>query len=164
MISVNRRRDFAAAVFVLALCIGFLLWARTYQGTSATMPVLVAWGTIALTLVDVVSQLDVPFGRWLRRLVTAEKIVEWKLEGEDEVPASRVALSIFWVFAYLAALLLVGFIIATSIYMFLYMVIHGRRSILFSALATAATTLTIWLTFVVLFKYPLYHGMLFGGQ
>lgn len=163
MIRVARPREFATAAFVLALSIGFLLWARTYPAPSSTMPILVAWGTIVLALIDVISQTDTLFGRWLRRLVTAEKIVEWKLEGDEDIPAIRVFLSVFWVFAYLAALLLVGFIVATSIYMLLYMIIHGRRNYLFSALATAATTLTIWLTFVVLFKYPLYPGLLFGG-
>ncbi len=158
-----RQREFWAAMFVLALSIGFLLWARTYPALAGGMPVLVAWGTIVLALIDVASQFETPFGRWLRRLVTADKIVEWKMDGDEDVPVSRIALSIFWVLAYLAALFLVGFIIATPIYILLYMVIHGGRSIRDSALASAATTLTIWLVFVVLFRYPLYPGLLFGG-
>ncbi len=158
-----RQREFWAAMFVLALSIAFLLWARKYPAPAGTMPVLVAWGTILLALVDVASQFETPFGRWLRRLVTADRIVEWKMEGDEDLPVSRIALSVFWVLAYLAALFFVGFIIATPVYIFLYMVIHGGRSIRDSVLAAAATTLTIWLVFVVLFRYPLYPGLLFGG-
>lgn len=158
-----RQREFWAAMFVLALSIGFLLWARRYPGVSGAMPVLVAWGTIVLALVDVVSQFKTPFGRWLRRLVTADRIVEWKMEGDEDASARRILLSIAWVAGYLAALFLIGFLIATPIYIFFYMVIHGGRRLRDSALTAAATTLMIWLTFVVLFRYPLYKGLLFGG-
>ena len=158
-----RQREFWAAMFVLALSVTFLLWARTYPAAAGKMPVLVAWGTIVLALVDVASQFETPSGRWLRRLVTADKIIEWKMDGAEDVSVSRIALSVFWLLAYFAALFLVGFIIATPIYIFLYMVIHGGRSIRDSALASAATTLTIWLVFVFLFRYPLYPGVLFGG-
>ena len=104
-----------------------------------------------------------------RRLVvstakqTAEKIVEWKMEGDEDAALTRILLAVAWVVAYLAALFLTGFMIATPIYVLLYMLIHGGRSLRDSALAAAATTLTIWLTFVVLFRYPLYPGVLFGG-
>jgi len=156
-----RQREFWTAMLVLVLSVGFLLWARTYPGTPGAMPVLVAWGTIALVLIDLVSQFETPFGRWLRRLVTADRIVEWKMEGEDDVPLRRIILAIAWVVGYLGALFLVGFIIATPIYIFFYMAIHGGRSLRDSALASTAVTLTIWLVFVVLFRYPLYAGLLF---
>lgn len=157
-----RQREFWAALFVLALSVAFLLWARTYPGMSGAMPVLVAWGTIVLSLIDVVSQLETPFGRWLHRLVTADRIVEWKMEGDEDTPLARVLFSVAWVLGYLAALFLAGFLAATPIYIFLYMVIHGGRGLRDSALTAAATTLTIWLVFVVLFRYPLYGGLLFG--
>ena len=56
-----------------------------------------------------------------------------------------------------------GFLIATPVYMFLYMLLHGEHSLRNSVLLTAGTTLTIWLTFEVAFKYQLYPGVLFGG-
>lgn len=158
-----RQREFWAAVLVLVLSIGFLIWAKTYSPTPGAVPVLVAWGTIVLSLIDIVSQFQTPFGRWVRRLITADKIVEWKMEGDEDAFGSRIALSLAWLSGYLAALFLVGFIIATPIYIFGYMVIHGRRSVRDSVLASAATTLTIWLVFVKLFRYPLYGGLLFDG-
>ena len=158
-----RQRQFWSAISVLVLSIGFLLWAKTYPDDSGAVPVLVAWGTIVLAIIDVISQFETSFGRWVRRLITADKIVEWKMEGDETASVPRVLLSVAWVGAYLVALFLIGFIIATPIYVLLYMLIHGGRSLRDSALAAAATTLTIWLTFVVLFRYPLYPGVLFGG-
>ena len=158
-----RQREFWSAVVVLVLSIGFLLWARTYPDDARAMPVLVACGTIILSLIDIISQFETPFGRKVRYLITADKIVEWKMEGDEEAAFSRILLSVAWLVGYLVGLFLVGFIIATPIYIFFYMVLHGRRSMRDSALTAAGATLMIWLTFVVLFKYPLYEGLLFGA-
>jgi len=158
-----RQREFWAAILVLALSVGYLLWAKTYPPAAGAVPVLVAWATIVLSIIDAVSQFETPLGRWVRRLVTAERIVEWKMEGDEDAALTRILLSVVWLAAYLAGLFLIGFIIATPIYILLYMRIHGGRSLRDSALAAVAITLAIWLTFVVLFRYPLYPGVLFGG-
>jgi hypothetical protein len=163
MTGMVRWRHFGAALFMLSISVGFLLWAQSYPGNAGGMPVLVAWIMIALTLIDAVSQLETPFGRWLRRLVTAERIVEWKPEGDEDASLGRVLLSIGWVAGYVVLVYLVGYLISTPVYMFLYMVLHGQHSVRNSALVTAGTTLAIWLTFEVAFKYPLYPGILFGG-
>jgi hypothetical protein len=163
MIAVANRRNLATALFVLAGSIVFLLWARTYPAQARAVPELVAWATIALTVIDVIIQFDTAPSRWLRRLVTAEKIVEWKLEGEEDASLTRVLLAVAWVAGYVTLLYFVGFLISTPIYVLLYMIFHGGHSIRNSILMSAGTTLSIWLVFEVLFKYPLYPGSLFGG-
>jgi hypothetical protein len=156
-------RELGPALFLLVGSIGFLLWTYAYPGRSGAMPGLVAWITIALSLIDVAIQFDTAPSRALRRMVTAKRIVEWKLEGEEDASFSRIALSIAWVVGYVCLLYFVGFLIATPVYMFLYMLLHGRHTVRNSIVLTAATTMTIWLTFEVAFKYPLYPGVLFGG-
>jgi hypothetical protein len=163
MIAVLNRKNLATGLFVLAGCIVFLLWARSYSAQSRAMPELIAWVTIALTLIDIVIQFDTAPSRWLRRLVAAEKVVEWKLEGEEEASLTKVMLAIGWVAGYVILLYFVGFYISTPIYVLLYMIFHGGHSIRNSVLMAAGTTLAIWLTFQVLFQYPLYPGSLFGG-
>jgi hypothetical protein len=158
-----RPREFCTGVFVLASSIGFLIWASTYPGEAGAVPRLVAWLAIALATVDVVSQFETPFGLWVRRIVTADRIIEWKMEGEEEASLTRLLLSVGWLLAYLGALFLVGFLIATPAYILLYMTIHGGRSLRDGALAAVAITLVLWLTFVWLFKYPLYEGILLGA-
>jgi hypothetical protein len=163
MIAVINWRNLATALLVLAGAIVVLLWARSYSGQARAMPELVAWATIALTLIDVIIQFDTAPSQWLRRLVTAERIVEWKLEGEEEAGLGKIMLAIGWVAGYIVLLYFVGFLIATPIYVLFYMIFHGGHSIRDSVLVSVGTTLAIWLTFEVLFKYPLYPGSLFGG-
>ena len=163
MTSSVKWRELGPALFVLAGSIGFLFWTRAYPGRSSAMPELVAWVTIALSLIDVIIQFDTAPSRTLRRLVTANRIVEWKTEGEEDASFARIVVSIAWVVGYVVLLYFVGFMIATPIYMFFYMLIHGGHSLRNSVLMTAATTLAIWLTFEIAFKYPLYPGVLFGG-
>jgi hypothetical protein len=163
MMPAVRHREFYTGVFVLALSIGFLLWASTYTGEAGAVPKLVAWLAIALALIDVVSQFETPFGRWVRRIVTADRIIAWKMEGDEDASLKRVLLSIGWLLAYLCALFFVGFLIATPLYILLYMRLHGGRSIRDGVLASVGITLVLWVTFVWLFKYPLYEGIVFGA-
>lgn len=158
-----RWRDFGAALFVLAMGIGFLAWAKTYPPRTASVPVLVAWLTIALAVIDAIAQTETLLGRLLRRLITAENVIEWTPDGDTSAAWTKSLVSLVWVFAYLGALLLLGFLVATPVYIFLYMLLHGKRSVKASALGAAITTLFIWVTFAVAFRYPLYPGLLFGG-
>jgi Tripartite tricarboxylate transporter TctB family len=155
-------RNLGAALFILAISVVFVFWSRTYSGQTRTVPELVAWIAVVLALIDVVIQFDTASSRWLRALVSAKRIVEWKVDGDDATLPS-VLLSIGWVVGFVVILYFVGFLIATPTYVLLYMIFHGGHSVRNSALAAAGTTLMIWLTFVVLFKYPLYEGVLFGA-
>lgn len=155
--------DFGAALAVLAIGVWFLLWARTYPPKTAEVPALVAWLTIVLALVDAAARTETALGRALRRVVSAKQVIEWQAEGEREAGLRRVAWSIFWVLAYLAGVVLAGFLAATPAYIFLYMKLHGRRSAPGAALAGLGTTAALWLIFELAFRYPLYPGMLFGG-
>ena len=161
---IQRWRNLAPALVVLAIGVGMLIWSQAFSPRARLVPVLASWLAIALALIDAASQLDTAWGRRIRRLVTARNVVEWKMDGEAEAGARRGAVAIGWVLGYLLLLALVGFLLATPAYMFLYMLIHGVRSLRDSALAAAATTFAIWLTFEVAFRYPLYPGLLFGGE
>lgn len=156
-------RDFAAALLTLALGVGFLLWAHSYPPKAAAVPKLVAWITIVLALIDAAANTETAAGRVLRRLTGSENAIEWKTEGEREASSRRIASSIFWVLAYLASVVLAGFLLATPAYIFLYMTLHGARSALAGGIAALATTFGVWVVFQVLFRYPLYPGLLFGG-
>ena len=156
-------RDFGAALVVLAAAIAFLAWARSYSAEEAAAPALVAWLTLVLSLVDAVARTETRAGRLLGRLVSVGHVVEWRAGSEAEAGARRVLASVFWVLAYLAGVLVVGFLVATPAYVFLYMALYGRKRLRSSALGALLTTAAIWGTFELLFRYPLYPGALFGG-
>jgi hypothetical protein len=155
--------DFGAALIVLAIGVGFLLWAQTYPPKAAEVPVLVAWLTIVLALMDAAARTETALGRGLRRLVSAEQVIEWKADGDGEASPRRVASSVAWLLAYLVGVALVGFLVATPLYILLYVKLHGGHAARTGALAAAGTTLGVWVVFQLLFRYPLYPGLLFGG-
>ena len=163
MIGITNWRDFGAALFVLVAAVIFMVWTQTFPARATAMPTFVAWLTIALGLIDLIAQTETGLGRLLRRFVKAEQVIEWKAQGDEEAGWDRVVLSVLWIVGYLAGVYFMGFLLTTPIYVFLYMVLHGGKSLLAGGLSAIATTLLIWLTFEVAFKYPLYPGVLFGG-
>jgi hypothetical protein len=156
-------RDFSAALIVLAIGIGFLIWARTYPPRAAEVPTLIAWITIVLALIDAISRTETGMGRVFRRFASNENVIEWKVEGDDIAGSRRIASASLWVLGYLAGVAVLGFFLMTPVYIFLYMKLHGGKSLLASVITAAATTIAIWLMFGVMFNYPLYPGILFGG-
>jgi hypothetical protein len=157
-------RDFSASLVVLAVGVGFLLWALTYEWSAAEVPILVASMTIILGAIDAISQTKTKLGRIVRRFVASQKIIEWKAEGDEEAATSRINSAIFWILAYVAGVVLIGFVLMTPIYVFLYMKLHGGKSLLASAITAALTAMSIYIAFEIVFKYPLYSGILFGGR
>lgn len=155
--------DFGAALVVLAIGLAFLAWAQTYPPKAAEVPTLVAWLTIVLALIDAAARTETALGRVLRRLVSAEQVIEWKADGDGEASPRRVASSVAWLLAYVAGVALVGFLVATPLYIFLYVKLHGGHAARAGAAAAMGTTLGVWLVFQLLFRYPLYAGLLFGG-
>lgn len=156
-------RELGAALVTLALGAGFLAWAHAYPPKAAAVPKLVAWITIVLAVIDLAANTETRLGRVLRRLTGSENAIEWKVEGEREAGSRRIGSSIFWVLAYLAGVVLAGILPATAAYIFFYMKLHGGRSMLAAASTAVGTTLGVWLAFELLFRYPLYPGLLFGG-
>jgi hypothetical protein len=156
--------DFCAALVVLVIGVGFLAWAQSYPPQAGAVPTLVAWLTIVLALIDAAARTETALGRVLRRLVSAEQVIEWKAEGDDGAASPRrVASSVFWLLAYLAGVALAGVLVATPLYIFLYVKLHGGHSARAGVVAALGTTLAVWLVFQLLFRYPLYPGLLFGG-
>jgi hypothetical protein len=63
----------------------------------------------------------------------------------------------------LIALYLIGFLLGTLVYVFAFLRLSGKRSLISSLLVAAAATGFIYLLFVVLLQYKLYPGLLLGA-
>jgi Tripartite tricarboxylate transporter TctB family len=159
-----RWRGLGPALISLAIGIVFLIWARTYPPRMNAMPQLVGWIMIVLASIDVVAQLDTPVSGVLRRVAGMDPSTANPARREPrEAELATIGQALGWIAGYVALVFLAGFLAATPIYIFLYMLVHGRKSIRLSAMTAVVTTFTIWLTFEILFRYPLYPGLLFGG-
>ena len=152
----------AASACVLALGVLFLIWAQGYAPRTREVPVLAAWLTIALALIDAAAQFETPWGRLVRRFVTARNVIAWKPSGEAG-GWDRAAASVLSVLGYVAALVMFGVYIATPAYVVFYMVLYGRKSPRQAVVAAVALTLALWLVFDLGFRYTLYNGMIFGA-
>ncbi|HXF54047.1 MAG TPA: tripartite tricarboxylate transporter TctB family protein [Hyphomicrobiaceae bacterium] len=159
MTRISRLRRFGPSLIVLTIGVVFLLWAQIYPRNTGTVPTLVAILTIALGLLDLAGQSDTGLGRTIAKFVGRA--------GEEEEPKKTgwrpVLFSVLWPLGYVAATIYAGFLLVTPLYIFLYMWTYGGKSLLASAVSATVTTVSIWLTFEVLFRYPLYPGVLFGG-
>ena len=156
-----RRSHLGASLVVLSIGVVFLLWAQIYPRNTGTVPTLVALLTIVLGLLDLVAQTDTALGQAVAKFAGRD---EGAAQDKPDTAGWRVILlSILWPVGYVAAVIVAGFLLATPLYILCYMWVYGGKTLLSSAIAASVTTLIIWLTFEVLFRYPLYPGMLFGG-
>ncbi len=161
MIRLTSGKDFAAALLVLAVSVVYLLWSYSYPPSLGTIPALAAWLAIALSIIDLAAQTRTRTGDLVRRAIgqSAEE------DGEQEqAPAATSELAaVAWPLGYVVLLMVFGFLPVTPVYVFLYMWLHGKLPGVSSLIAAIAVTLIIWVTFVVLFRYPLFPGLAFGG-
>jgi len=165
MMAAVNKREIGAGLVVLAIGIVFLLWSQIYPPRMSAMPKLVGWVTIVLALIDIAAHFDTTLGRVLRRIAGLE-IAGLSSDSEAAVEPSwrRIVIAMLWVVGYVAAIYIFGLLATTPLYIFLYMAVHGRKSMRISALNAVIVTIAIWITFEYLFHYPLYPGLLFGGQ
>ena len=159
------KRNLGPGLLALAIGILCLVWAQAYAPRESAMPELVGWATIALALIDIAAQFDTKWGRVLRRVAGMDMDGDSSMDDWVKRPSwSRIGIAMLWVTGYGAAIYLFGLLATTPIYIFLYMLIHGRRRPATSAMNAAVITVAIWVTFEYLFHYPLYPGVLFGGR
>jgi hypothetical protein len=159
-------RDFCSALIVAIVSIGYIAIAQTYPRDTGTVPTIAGIAAVILSIIDAISQTETTVGRWLRRVLGSEMAPEAaSAEKQPEnVRPMTIVYSVLWPLGYLVAIILAGFMLVTPPYIFFYMYFYGRRSILLSATAAAIVTLVIWFAFHILFEYPLFPGLLFGGS
>lgn len=159
-----RWREFTTSLFILAVGVIYLIWARTYPSDMNAVPTLVAWLTIILASIDATSHTETRIGAAIRRFV-GQTSAEASSGDEKSVTPGwlPVIFSILWPLAYVVAVIVAGFLLATPVYIVLYMTMFGRKPLLMSTLTALITTAAIWIVFELLFHYPLFPGVLFGG-
>jgi hypothetical protein len=160
-----RWRDFGAALLVLAVSIAYVAVAQTYPRDMGTVPTIAGVAAAVLSLIDAISQTETGVGQWLRRALGSEMVPEAaSAEKQPEFNPTAVAYSVLWPLGYCVAIVLAGFMLVTPVYIVLYMVLYGKHSILLSIAAALVITLVVWFAFHILFQYPLFPGLLFGGS
>jgi hypothetical protein len=153
------RKDLYVSLVMLAAMVAMLILSYQLDPKGRMMPVLVAWAGIVLCALDAFGHTDSRAGRWVGMFLSD------RLDLQKRPPAARrlsvEALACFWMMVALALMLVLGFILATPLYILGYMLIYGRRSFRQSAITAVVTTAFIWVVFEILLQYNLYRGILF---
>lgn len=156
-------RELMPAIVVFVLAVTFLLWAQIYEGRERLVPTLVAWLTIGLATLDILSCSGTRFGQFMGKVLSGAASTD-----TDKVPKlggvlRRQVIAVVWMSGFVALVAVVGFLPVIPIYVLLFMRLQGGKPWRQSVIAAVATSLFVWVAFELLLRYNVYGGLLFEG-
>jgi hypothetical protein len=133
----------------------FLAAAYGYPAQAREFPVAVAWVTLLLVTLDIVSRTDTRVGTAVRRRLNPGAA------AEDSRPLAGQFGAVIWLAAFALMLVLAGILYSVPLYVFASLRFRGNRSWITSLWIAAAATGGIWLLFAVVLRLELYPGYFF---
>jgi hypothetical protein len=142
------------AIFTVA----FLAVAYGYSSQARAFPVAVAWVTLFLVALDIVSRTDTRAGEVVRRRLNPGAAVP------ESSPAGAQFGAVIWLAVFGLVLVFIGILYAVPLYIFASLRFRGGRSWFKSLWIAAIATAGIWLLFAVVLRLELYPGYFFAGS
>lgn len=151
-------RSVLAPLILIVVSAALLAWSAMFNETARQVPMLVAGTILVLSVFDLVCRFDVPVLRPLRDFWGAD----FRNREMRHNPRWTAELAqILWMVGCVAAMLLIGVLLAVPAFVFLYMIVNGRRPLVESLATTAIVFAFVFVVFEVLLDYELYRGALF---
>lgn len=155
MVPEQRLTSLYFAFGVMALMLFFVHETYAYTGNVRAFPLIIGYTGIALSVLDILSVTDTRLGRLVSRVFGAaldeEKLTAPRLDRE--------LLVFLTLGACVVAIWLFGFLIASPLFVFLWMFVGGRKPFLVAALGGVVTLAFIFGLFEVILRYELYPGV-----
>jgi hypothetical protein len=154
-------RSIAAPSVLIVTSLALLIWSSMFNQTARQVPMLVATAMLVLSIFDFLCRFDVPALRPLRDFWGADfrnREMRHNPRWTSEVG------QVLWMIGCVVAMLLIGFLPAVPLFVFLYMVINGRRPMIESLVTAAIVFGFVFVVFEVLLDYQLYRGALFDAR
>jgi hypothetical protein len=151
----------APPLVVFACSIGFLIWAYTYEGRAEMMPALTGWFLVVMSFLDILANTGTRVGGAVAEFFSGKLTGEAK--GEAHGSLGRTVQAMAWPGGFVAGIVLFGFFIAIPIYVFLFMLLFGKKSLRKAVTGALATTFFTLVVFEWLLDYEVFRGVLFGG-
>jgi hypothetical protein len=148
-------------LLILAFGIIFLTWSYSYEDLAQQVPVIVGWSLIFLAVLDVIAATGTPIGNAIKSFFTGTIVGEGSSDPNAQ-PIAKVLVAMAWPVAFVSVVYVVGFIVTIPIYVFLFVVVQGKKSIKQGALAAIIATAFTWIVFELLMNYEVYSGILFA--
>ena len=141
---------------IMAFMIFFLHETYELKGKERTFPLIIGYAGIVFSVLDIASVTETAIGRFVTRAFGA-------MLDPDEIKPRRVGreLIVFGVMSLgVLGIWLFGFLIASPIFVFLWMLIGGGKSLKLCLYVGFATLVFIYGLFELILKYELFPGVL----
>jgi len=146
---------FYFAMGIMAFLLFFLHETYEYRGAVRLFPVMVAYAGIVLSAIDIVSLTETRPARAINVFFGA--VLSEDQVGGRSVP--REAKAVLSMAAGVVLIWLLGFLIAAPSFVFLWMLLWGRKTVRASLYGGVLTLAFIWLLFEQVLSYELYRGI-----
>ena len=147
-----------------AIAAVFLVWSYAYDGRAHTVPMLIGWCALVLTILDIIAQTETATGRFLHGLLSGRPLDSSSLPDEGGAAGRQAVIGCAWVAAFVALVAVVGFIAAIPVYTLAFMRIQGRKEWRLCLITAALITAVTWIVFEQLLRYKVFEGVIFGAQ
>lgn len=143
------------ATGIMAFMLFFLHETYGLEGKERTFPLIIGYGGVALSMLDIASVTDTAVGRFITRFFASA------LDPTEIKPrAVSRELLIFSVMGLaVVAIWLFGFLIASPLFVFFWMLIGGGKSLKLSLYVGVSTFVFIYGLFEQVLSYELYRGV-----
>ena len=158
---VDSLRRARVPLVLILIMVGALIGSYDYEPSARALPVLVAWTTIGLLLLEFLVQLGTPLGRRI------ETFFQSKTDEEESqpVPVSRALMyAVGWPGFLVVMTVFVGILPAVLVYVCLSLKFVGGKSLSRALIVALAVTAFAWALFEWSMSYHLYRGVLMGAS
>ena len=147
---------------LIAVTVGFITVSYAYSEDVRELPLLIAWSTLVLLVVEFVSQGDTRIGRKVHAALSSKGAEVPSFDQRPDATLAREVSAFAWVFGVLAAVVLFGFFITIPVYVASFLRIRAGVSLKIALPAAAALTGGLYGLFEILLGYRLFYGFLMG--
>lgn len=152
--TVSNKVSLAVALLILLMSIALLVTAYDYRGGSGVFPRFIGWIFLVLTLAECVIQ--------------AKRLFSGKAPSADPESVNGLGPDIkkelrgfFWIAFFLASLYIGGFLVGIPLYIFAFLRLSAGRSYRQCIIMSVSATVFVYVLFIQLLEYRLYHGLFF---
>jgi hypothetical protein len=139
----------------------FIYSTYDYGETARRLPLLIGTGTLVLIVLDFLSRFHSRVGA-LIRLALGAGFQDPEMKHDPRWRSE--IMQVFWVAFCVISILLVGILPTVPTFIFLYMLIQGKQTFVFSLMVSVLVILIVVLVFEIFLDYDLYRGILFNRE
>ncbi|SLN63974.1 Tripartite tricarboxylate transporter TctB family protein [Roseivivax jejudonensis] len=143
-------------LLLIAVSVGYVVWAQRYGATPRMMPTIVGVATAILSVLDLLSRFDNGLGSALRAALGADFR---NREMAHDPPLRSEAAMLGWMLVAIAAVWVIGLLPTVPLFIAAFMRVWGGQSWRASLLTAAGVLVFVVLVFEVLLDYSLYRGI-----